>query len=243
VYLEKHIAAGGTLTEVEVDEQLTARRAAQPGFVGRSFATIAGEGPNGAVIHYRAQPETCRTVTGTSMLLLDSGGQYECGTTDITRVMHFGEPTPLQKTAYTRVLQGHIALDTAVFPEGTPGCAIDTLARMFLWKEGLNYRHGTGHGVGAALNVHEGPQSISARFGNTTPLAARMICSNEPGYYEDGGFGVRIENLCEIREVPTAHRFGGVPFFGFVPLTRVPIGTKLIDASILSPGEIEWLDR
>lgn len=241
-FLEDHIAAGGKLTEVQVDEELTARRAAQPGFIGPSFSTIAGAGPNGAVIHYRAHPDTCRTVDGDTLLLLDSGGQYDCGTTDITRTLHLGTPSERHKMAYTRVLQGHIALDRATFPEGTPGCALDVLARLPLWSEGLNYRHGTGHGVGAALNVHEGPQSISSRFHITYGLQARMICSNEPGYYEDGAFGVRIENLVSIKEVETANRFGGIPYLGFDCLTLVPIQTKMVDAALMTSAEVAWLD-
>ncbi|KAF5843715.1 peptidase M24, structural domain-containing protein [Dunaliella salina] len=132
-------------------------------------------GPNGAIIHYRAQPGTCRNVDSNTLLLIDSGAQFDCGTTDITRTMHYGTPTEYQKRCYTRVLQGHIGLDQAIFPEGTVGAALDTLARLPLWKEGLNYRHGTGHGVGAHLNVHEGPQSISTRYYITTPLAAKMV--------------------------------------------------------------------
>ena len=164
---------GTVLTEVDIDEHLTGERRKQPGFVEPSFPTIAGSGPNGAVIHYRAEKETCRTVDANTLLLVDSGGQYDCGTTDITRTMHFGTPTEHQKQCYTAVLQGHIALDMAVYPEGTPGCALDTLARMPLWKKGLNYRHGTGHGVGAALNVHEGPQSISPQVWQPAAPASR----------------------------------------------------------------------
>ncbi|GAX82461.1 hypothetical protein CEUSTIGMA_g9888.t1 [Chlamydomonas eustigma] len=241
-YLEDTVGAGLQLTEVQIDAELTARRAAQPGFVGLSFATIAGAGPNGAIIHYRAKEGTCRTVDSSTLLLLDSGAQYECGTTDITRTLHLGSPSKREKMAYTRVLQGHIALDMAVFPEGTPGCALDTLARLPLWKEGLNYRHGTGHGVGAALNVHEGPQSISPRFHITTPLAARMICSNEPGYYEDGGFGIRIENLVVVKEVTTANRFGGLASLGFERLTMVPIQTKMMDKSLMTAEEVNWVN-
>lgn len=240
-WVEKAVAAGRVLTEVEVDEELTARRRAQPGFVELSFPTIAGSGPNGAIIHYRAEPETCATVDGSSLLLLDSGGQYDCGTTDITRTMHFGQPTEHQKACYTRVLQGHIGLDTAVFPEGTPGCAIDVLARVPLWSMGLNYRHGTGHGVGAALNVHEGPHSISSRFYNTQPLLQGMVCSNEPGYYEDGAFGIRIENLVVIEEAETLHQFGG-KYFRFSPLTVCPIQKKLVARELLTPAQAAWLD-
>ncbi|KAG2489091.1 hypothetical protein HYH03_012317 [Edaphochlamys debaryana] len=243
-WLEGAVAEPGrTVSEVEVDTVLTGHRAQQQGFVETSFATIAGAGPNGAIIHYRAQPGTCRSVDGSTLLLLDSGGQYECGTTDITRTMHTGAPSDHQRRCFTRVLQGHIALDSAVWPEGTPGAALDTLARTPLWREGLNYRHGTGHGVGAALNVHEGPQAISARYHITTPLAPGMVCSNEPGYYEDGSFGVRIENLVVVVEKDTPFRYAGQQYMSFEPLTLVPIQAKMIDASLLTPEEAAWVDR
>jgi len=231
-----------TITECDVDEKLTAFRAQQPGFIEPSFPTIAGSGPNGAIIHYRPMPGSCRAVDTRSVLLVDSGGQYDCGTTDVTRTIHLGTPTDHQRAAFTAVLKGHIALDTAVWPEGTPGCALDTLARMHLWKMGLNYRHGTGHGVGAALNVHEGPQSISARFGNTQPLLPDMVCSNEPGYYEDGAFGIRIENLFVIVEAPTPFRFGGQTYYTCSRLTVCPLQKKMIDVSALSSDEIRWVD-
>eukprot|EP00798_Chlamydomonas_sp_ICE-L_P001672 gene1672-33066_t len=240
-WIEEEMAAGKVITEVEVDLALTARRAAQPGFIELSFPTIAGAGPNGAIMHYSAKAEDCLSVDKDTMLLLDSGGQYDCGTTDITRTMHFGTPTDRQKMAYTRVLQGHIALDEAVFPEGTMGLALDTLARTFLWKEGLNYRHGTGHGVGAALNVHEGPHSISTRQ-IYYPLAKDMICSNEPGYYEDGNFGVRIENLVFITEADTANKFGG-RYLKFERLTLVPKQTKMMDTELLTAGQVAWVDK
>lgn len=241
-WLENKISSGGTLTEVEVDLELTGRRRQQQGFIEPSFPTIAGANSNGAVIHYRAQEGTCKTVDGSTLLLIDSGGQYDCGTTDITRTFHFGSPTSHQKRTYTRVLQGHIKLSQAVFPEGTPGSALDALARLPLWSDGLNYRHGTGHGVGAALNVHEGPQSISTRYWITTPLEVGMVCSNEPGYYEDGGFGIRIENLLTIEEAGTEFRFGGATFMCFKDLTLVPIQTKMIDAALITPQEEAWLD-
>lgn len=241
-WLEKTIAGGRVLTEVEIDEELTARRAAQQGFVEPSFPTIAGAGPNGAIIHYRAQPGTCKSVDASTLLLLDSGGQYDCGTTDITRTMHFGQPTEHQKACFTAVLQGHIQLDSAVWPEGTPGCAIDVLARTPLWALGLNYRHGTGHGVGAALNVHEGPQSISSRFWNTQPLLENMVCSNEPGYYEDGAFGIRVENLFIIKEAGTAFRFGGQSFYTCDRITMCPLQKKMMAKELMSQKEIDWVD-
>eukprot|EP00195_Chlamydomonas_chlamydogama_P009509 CAMPEP_0202892282 /NCGR_PEP_ID=MMETSP1392-20130828/2027_1 /ASSEMBLY_ACC=CAM_ASM_000868 /TAXON_ID=225041 /ORGANISM="Chlamydomonas chlamydogama, Strain SAG 11-48b" /LENGTH=683 /DNA_ID=CAMNT_0049576179 /DNA_START=304 /DNA_END=2355 /DNA_ORIENTATION=- len=241
-FMEEQMAAGKVLSEVQVDLELTSRRASQKGFIEPSFPTIAGAGANGAIIHYRAQQGSCKSVDKDTLLLLDSGGQYECGTTDITRTMHFGTPTQRQKMAYTRVLQGHIALDSAIFPEGTPGAALDTLARLALWREGLNYRHGTGHGVGAALNVHEGPQSISSRYHITTPLQAGMVVSNEPGYYEDGGFGIRVENLVVVKEVDTPNRYGGASYFGFEALTMVPMQTRMVDLALMTPQEEAWLD-
>jgi Xaa-Pro aminopeptidase len=241
-WLDEKIAGGATITEVEVDEKLTARRAAQQGFNDCSFPTIAGAGPNGAIIHYRAEAKTAGTVDKDTHLLIDSGGQYDCGTTDITRTMHFGQPTAHQKRCFTRVLQGHIALDSAVFPPGTPGLALDTLARKALWADGLDYRHGTGHGVGAALNVHEGPHSISKRYYITQPLQAGMIVSNEPGYYEDGNFGVRIENLLTIKEADTKHQFGGKAFLNFDRLTVVPLQQKMIDMEVLNDAEKAWVD-
>jgi len=177
------------------------------------------------------------------MLLIDSGGQYDCGTTDVTRTVHTSAPTAHQVVTFTAVLKGHIALATAVFPPSTPGIAIDALARMPLWAMGLNYRHGTGHGVGAALNVHEGPQSISTRYYNTTPLKAGMVVSNEPGYYEDGSFGIRIENLLLIEEKETPHQMGDEKYLGFSELTLIPIQHKMIDVDSLSPNEVEWLDQ
>ena len=177
------------------------------------------------------------------MVLLDSGGQFLCGTTDVTRTHHLGTPSAYEKMCYTRVLKGHIALDSATFPVGTPGMALDTFARQHLWSAGLDYRHGTGHGVGAALNVHEGPQSISPRWGNTTPIKDGMIVSNEPGYYEDGKFGIRIENLLICGEAKTEHNFQGKGYLSFECLTFIPIQTKLMDLKIMSDDEIAWVNR
>ncbi|WJX80122.1 Aminopeptidase P2 [Trifolium repens] len=242
-WLETEITNNRVLTEVEVSDKLLEFRSKQDGFLDTSFDTISGSGPNGAIIHYKPEPESCSIVDPNKLFLLDSGAQYVDGTTDITRTVHFGKPTAREKECFTRVLQGHIALDQAVFPEDTPGFVLDAFARSFLWKVGLDYRHGTGHGVGAALNVHEGPQSISYRYGNFTPLANGMIVSNEPGYYEDHAFGIRIENLLYVRNVETPNRFGGIQYLGFEKLTYVPIQSKLVDISLLSATEIDWLNN
>ena len=242
-WLEKQAAEGKEHDEYEIGEVVSSFRARQPGFSEESFATIAGEGPNGAIIHYRATKESARVVGSDSLLLCDSGGQYDCGTTDVTRTHHTGTPTAFQKEAYTRVLQGHIALASVVFPSDTSGFVLDAFARSHLWAAGLDYRHGTGHGVGAALNVHEGPQSISPRFGNPTPLRPGMVLSNEPGYYEDGGFGIRIENLHIVREAATANTFGDKKYLKLEVLTHIPIQKKLIDWSLLEAKEVAWLNE
>ncbi|XP_059645968.1 aminopeptidase P2 [Cornus florida] len=241
-WLEEEIQKDVLLTEVEVADKLLEFRAKQAGFVDTSFDTISGSGANGAIIHYKPEPDSCSIVDAKKLFLLDSGAQYIDGTTDVTRTVHLSEPSAREKECFTRVLQGHIAVDQAVFPESTPGFVLDAFARSFLWKIGLDYRHGTGHGVGAALNVHEGPQSISYRFGNMTPLLKGMVVSNEPGYYEDHAFGIRIENLLYVKEIDTPNRFGGIGYLGFEKLTFVPIQTKLVDLSLLSVEEIEWLN-
>ncbi|KAK7337786.1 hypothetical protein VNO77_18373 [Canavalia gladiata] len=242
-WLETEITKNRILTEVEVSDKLLEFRSKQAGFLDTSFETISASGPNGAIIHYKPEPESCSIVDANKLFLLDSGAQYVDGTTDITRTVHFGKPTAREKECFTRVLQGHIALDQSIFPENTPGFVLDAFARSFLWKVGLDYRHGTGHGVGAALNVHEGPQSISHRYGNLTSLVNGMVVSNEPGYYEDHAFGIRIENLLYVRNVETPNRFGGIEYLGFEKLTYVPIQIKLVDLSLLSAAEIEWLNN
>ncbi|GMH11366.1 hypothetical protein Nepgr_013207 [Nepenthes gracilis] len=241
-WLEAEILKSVIITEVEVADKLLEFRSKQDGFMDTSFDTISASGSNGAVIHYKPEPGSCSVVDAKKLFLLDSGAQYIDGTTDITRTVHFGEPTAREKECFTRVLQGHIALDQAVFPENTPGFVLDAFARRSLWKIGLDYRHGTGHGVGAALNVHEGPQSISFRFGNMTPLQKGMIVSNEPGYYEDHAFGIRIENLLCVREIDTPNRFGGIGYLGFEKLTFVPIQGKMVDFSLMSAAEVDWLN-
>jgi Xaa-Pro aminopeptidase len=238
----------------DLDEDTIARklfefRAQETGFLFTSFDTIAGVGPNGAIIHYRAEPDDCRMLEPNTVLLLDSGGQYLDGTTDVTRTMFLGSsaaaaPSIYLRKCYTSVLRGHIAIDTAVFPENTPGVLLDSFARRPLWKLGLDYRHGTGHGVGAALNVHEGPQGITPRASQTSVgLQAGMIVSNEPGYYEDGQFGIRIENLLVVRPMETERNFGGQRFLGFERLTFVPIATNLLDLDSMKDDEIDWLNK
>ncbi|KAG6516568.1 hypothetical protein ZIOFF_027033 [Zingiber officinale] len=227
-WMEEEISKKMPLTEVEIADKLLDFRKKQSGFLDTSFDTISGYGANGAIIHYKPTSENCSVVDDKNLFLLDSGGQYVDGTTDITRTVHFGEPSARQKECFTRVLQGHIAVDQAIFPEGTPGFVLDVFARSSLWKIGLDYRHGTGHGVGAALNVHEGPQSISFRYGNTTALQKGMIVSNEPGYYEDNSFGIRIENLLIVKEVDLPNYFGGFEYYGFEKLTFVPIQVSYI---------------
>lgn len=240
------------ISEVEIDLVLTGERAKQPGFVEVSFPTIAGVGANGAIIHYRAQENELMKYLDTNQpILIDSGGQYEYGTTDVTRTLHFGTDDQIKddfKDAYTRVLKGHIGLDSMIFPEGTPGFVVDVYARQHLWGVGKDYGHGTGHGVGAALNVHEGPMSISPRFGNKEGLKEGMVLSNEPGYYEDGNFGVRIENLLEIVE----KNLGPSPcedkkasqkkFLCFKRLTMIPIQKNLIKLELMTQQELDWID-
>jgi len=209
-----------------------------------SFDTISSTGANAAVIHYKPEPGNCSIIDPSKIYLCDSGAQYLDGTTDTTRTLHFGEPTEMERKAYTLVLKGNIALDLAVFPKGTSGFALDTLARKFLWAEGLDYRHGTGHGVGSYLNVHEGPIGIGTRIQfSEVPLAPGNVISNEPGYYEDGAFGIRIENIIMVKEVETKHQFGEKPYLGFEHVTMVPYCRKLIDETLLTSTEKEWLNE
>jgi Xaa-Pro aminopeptidase len=232
-----------TLDEVQAADKLEEIRSKGHKFVGLSFPTISSTGPNAAVIHYKPEPGNCSTIDPTKIYLCDSGAQYLDGTTDTTRTLHFGEPTAMEIEAYTLVLKGNIALELAVFPKGTSGFALDTLARQYLWSYGLEYRHGTGHGVGSFLNVHEGPIGIGTRVQySEVPLSVGNVISDEPGYYEDGNFGIRIENVVMVKEVQTKHRFGDKPYFGFEHVTLVPMCRKLIDVGLLSEREREWLN-
>ncbi|HEY8565574.1 MAG TPA: aminopeptidase P family protein [Beijerinckiaceae bacterium] len=231
-------APAGRLTEIAVVEALEDFRAQTGALKDVSFPTICGAGPNGAIVHYRVTRATDRRVGTGELLLVDSGAQYEDGTTDITRTISVGAPTPEMRDRFTRVLKGHIAIVTAVFPKGTSGAQIDGFARRPLWEAGLDFDHGTGHGVGSYLSVHEGPQRI-AKTG-TAPLEPGMLVSNEPGYYKTGAYGIRLENLVlvEPRAVEGAER----EMLGFETLTFAPFDQALIEPALLTSGEIAWLD-
>lgn len=229
------------ITEITVDEKITEARSRRPHFVTTSFGTIAAFNANGAMPHYSATPASHSVIEGDGLLLIDSGGQYLGGTTDITRVVPVGRPSAEQKQDYTAVLKGMIALSRAVFPKGTPSSVLDTLARTPVWQVGADYGHGTGHGVGYFLNVHEGPQSISYRARPSPHLAMLpgMITSNEPGLYRPGKWGIRIENL--VLAVPAQHTEFG-EFLKFETLTLCPIDTRCIDSRLLSTEERTWLN-
>jgi Xaa-Pro aminopeptidase len=229
------------LTEVMIDEQITAARARRPGFVSPSFGTIAGFNANGAIMHYRATKESHAVIEGDGLLLIDSGGQYLGGTTDITRVVPVGTASSAQKRDFTLVLKGMINLSVARFPRGTRGPMLDALARAPIWAAGIDYGHGTGHGVGYFLNVHEGPQVISptAAPDPHTAMEPGMITSNEPGIYRPGHWGIRIENLVLTQVVDTTE-FG--EFLGFETLTLCPIDTRCIDLSLMRGDEVAWLN-
>lgn len=237
-------APHGRVDELSAATRLQAFREACGDLRDLSFDTISGSGPNGAIVHYRVSEETCRKLEPNSVYLVDSGGQYPDGTTDITRTVWIGPDTPSAEVRdrYTRVLKGHIALAVQTFPAGTTGSQLDTLARQHLWAAGLDYAHGTGHGVGSFLSVHEGPQRIAkprgGQAGGEQELLAGMFLSNEPGYYKTGAYGIRIENLVlvEPRQIPGMEG----NWLGFETLTLVPIDRTLVDPALLSPAEIAW---
>ncbi|QCD90997.1 aminopeptidase P1 [Vigna unguiculata] len=231
------------LTEVTVSDQLESFRASKENFKGLSFPTISSVGPNAAIIHYGPKAEACAELDPDKIYLFDSGAQYLDGTTDITRTVHFGKPSTHEKACYTAVLKGHIALGNARFPNGTNGHALDILARIPLWKDGLDYRHGTGHGIGSYLNVHEGPHLISFRpQARNVPLQSSMTVTDEPGYYEDGEFGIRLENVLIVKEADTKFNFGDKGYLSFEHITWAPYQSKLIDLKLLSPEEINWVN-
>jgi len=233
-------APRGGYDELSVAAKLAEFRGQSDKLMDLSFRTISGAGPNGALCHYSVNEETNRKIETGTLYLVDSGGQYRDGTTDVTRTMAVGEPTAEMIKRYTQVLQGHVALAQAVFPKGTTGGQLDILARQYLWADGVDYAHGTGHGVGAYLAVHEGPQRIAAFGGFAEPLVAGMICSNEPGYYKTNEFGIRIENLIlvEERKVDGAEQ----SMLGFETLTFAPLERRLIDIAMLSPNQRQWVD-
>jgi Xaa-Pro aminopeptidase len=239
-------APKGGIDELAAAEKLHQFRRESGDLRDLSFDTISGAGPNGAIVHYRVSAETNRALEPNSVYLVDSGGQYPDGTTDITRTVWIGPgDAPAEvKDRYTRVLQGHIALARAVFPKGTRGSQLDALARQFLWRAGLDYQHGTGHGVGSFLSVHEGPQRIAkstgAQGGTEQELLPGMILSDEPGYYKTGAYGIRIENLLLVE--PRAIDGAEGEFLGFEVLTLVPIDRALVDRALLSDEEIAWWD-
>jgi Xaa-Pro aminopeptidase len=231
-------APSGAQTEIDAVEALETFRRETGALKDVSFPTIAGTGPNGAIVHYRVTRKTNRRISPGDLLLIDSGAQYQDGTTDVTRTIAIGTPTSEMRDRFTRVLRGHIAIARAVFPDGTTGAQLDPLARQFLWQAGLDFEHGTGHGVGSYLSVHEGPARIS-KLG-TTPLRRGMILSNEPGYYKTDAFGIRIENL----ELVVGAEVAGAEknMNAFETLTLAPIDRRLIELSMLGPGELMWLN-
>lgn len=230
------------LDEISAADKLESFRKENEHFKGLSFDTIAGFGPHGAIVHYRASEDSKLPINDSTLFLLDSGAQYLDGTTDITRTLHLGTPTAIQREHYTRVLKGHLALGRATFPKGTTGTHLDILARLPLWEVGLNYGHGTGHGVGCYLSVHQGPHRVSPAL-NDVGLEPGMVLSNEPGLYLANEYGIRIENLVLVaNRVPKneAHPMG--PYYGFEDLTLVPYCRKLIDIALLSPEERGQVD-
>lgn len=239
-WLDEQLKAKKNISEMEVADKLLALRQQNELFVEPSFDTIAGSGANGAIVHYRATAESNRTLQQGELLLLDSGGQYYDGTTDITRTVALGELasntlSSEQKKRFSQVLKGHIALARAVFPEGTKGSQLDALARQFLWQDGVDYDHGTGHGVGCFLGVHEPPQRISKRSSDYTAIVSGMVLSNEPGYYAEGKYGIRTENLVVVVACPNG--------LAFDTITCAPIDKNLIERERLTVDEKNWLDN
>jgi Xaa-Pro aminopeptidase len=236
-------AAAGTLDELSAQAKLEAIRRESNLLKDLSFDSISAFGPNAALPHYRSAPASNRQLAGDGLYLIDSGGQYPDGTTDITRTVAIGTPTPEMRDRFTRVLKGHIALAVTRFPRGTRGGQLDILARQFLWAAGLDYAHGTGHGVGSYLSVHEGPQRIAAAAGAPgidEPLLPGMILSNEPGFYREGAYGIRVENLVLV--VEDSRPGDSEPMLAFETLTLAPIDTRLVEPMLMRADEIAWLN-
>jgi Xaa-Pro aminopeptidase len=241
-WLEDAVDRGEAISEIEAADQLEAFRAAGEHFQGPSFESISAFGSHGAIVHYRPGEEGDRVIDRSSLYLIDSGGQYLDGTTDVTRTTCFGEPSAEQREIFTRVLRGHVALARARFPEGTSGRRLDVIARQPLWEVGLNYGHGTGHGVGSHLCVHEGPQRLS-EAASDVPLQPGMIVSNEPGCYRDGEYGIRIESLVVVEPRPDlGDEIPGPAFLGFETLTLCPIDRGLMAVEALADHERAWID-
>lgn len=248
LWTEKKIAAKAkNITELKLEEKMEEFRRHQALYKELSFSSIIGFAENGAVIHYKASKDTNKEVTDKNTLLVDSGSQYSDGSTDITRTVHFGTPTKQQKSAFTRVLIGQIELVTAVFPEGTYGREVDIFAREALYRNGWDYRHGTGHGIGSYLYIHEGPGRI-AKVGTgfphpfETPLHIGFVLSDEPGYYEDGSFGIRLETAVVVINASTPYRFNDIDYYTFEPISFFPVQRKLIDESLMTERQIKWVD-
>jgi Xaa-Pro aminopeptidase len=233
-------APNGHLTEIEAAEALEGYRRATDQLVDLSFDSISGAAPHAAIPHYRVTRSSNRTIKRDEIFLIDSGGQYPDGTTDVTRTMIVGRPSAEMRDRFTRVLKGHIALATVRFPDGTTGAALDAFARKPLWDAGLDYDHGTGHGVGSYLSVHEGPQNISKKP-ITQVLKPGMICSNEPGYYKAGEYGIRIENLIVVTE-PEKIEGGERGMMRFETITLAPIDLELVEPLLLTSDERNWLN-
>ncbi|KAF8149398.1 peptidase M24, structural domain-containing protein [Crassisporium funariophilum] len=236
-WLEAKLAEGYDITEYEAAFRLTEFRRKNKHFMGLAYENISASGANAALPHYSPKKSTAHMIGKDTPYLNDSGAQYYDGTCDTTRTVHFGRPTTEMSEAYTRVLQGHIAIDSAIFPEGTSGRQLDVLARKALWKDGLNYMHGTGHGFGAFLSVHEGPHS----FASNIPLVPGHVITNEPGFYNEGKWGMRIESALACRKVKTRGEFNGDIWLGFERLTCVPIQTRMVKESMLTKEEKAWL--
>ncbi|KAJ7019203.1 Creatinase/aminopeptidase [Mycena alexandri] len=236
-WLETKLNEGYDITEYEAAQRLTEFRRKTKHFMGLAYENISASGPNAALPHYSPKRHTARMIDRETPYLNDSGGQYRDGTCDTTRTVHFGRPTPEQCDAFTRVLQGHIAIDSAVFPEGTSGHQLDVLARKALWRDGLNYGHGTGHGFGSFLTVHEGPHG----FSSSVPLMPGNVITNEPGFYSEGRWGMRIESALAVRRIKTRGEFNGPVWLAFERLTCVPIQTRMVKESMLTKEEKQWL--
>ncbi|KAI0784645.1 peptidase M24, structural domain-containing protein [Abortiporus biennis] len=236
-WLEQKMSEGYDITEYEAAWRLTEFRRENRGYMGLAYENISASGPNAALPHYSPHKSTARMIDRETPYLNDSGGQYRDGTCDTTRTIHFGRPTNEQCEAFTRVLQGHIAIDSAVFPEGTSGIRLDVLARKALWQDGLNYGHGTGHGFGSFLNVHEGKHGFSSEI----PLVPGHVVTNEPGFYLSGKWGMRLESALIVRRIATKHSTDGDIWLGFERLTCVPIQTKMVKDVMLTRDEKQWL--